>query len=75
MVALVGVLPLLFRGTFRVSAERVAEVMSLNEREAIRDRLLANGASSCWSVFAAFILAPAIHLEPSIVALIGAGVW
>ena len=41
MAAFVTMLPLLFRGSFDVHADRVAEVMSLNEREAIRDlRLL-----------------------------------
>ena len=42
LIAFIAILPLLFRGTFGVHADRVAEVMSLNEREAIRDvRLLA----------------------------------
>jgi Na+/H+ antiporter NhaD/arsenite permease-like protein len=42
LIAFVASLPLLFRGTFDVHEDRVAEVMSLNEREAIRDvRLLA----------------------------------
>ena len=37
MVVFVVMLPLLFRGSFDVDADRVADVMSLNEREAIRD--------------------------------------
>ena len=37
MVAFVATLPLLFRGMFGVHADRVAEVMSLNEREAIHE--------------------------------------
>ena len=37
LVVFVAMLPRLFRGSFDVDAERVADVMSLNEREAIRD--------------------------------------
>ena len=37
MVVFVAMLPRLFRGSFDVDAARVADVMSLNEREAIRD--------------------------------------
>jgi Na+/H+ antiporter NhaD/arsenite permease-like protein len=75
LIAFVAVLPLLFRGTFRVHADRVAEVMSLNEREAIRDmRLLAKSSVVLVLVFAAFLASSAIHIEPSIIALIGAGV-
>src|SRR5207253_489596 len=39
-VAFVAVLPLLFRGTFGVHADRVAEVMSLNERDALLATML-----------------------------------
>jgi len=75
LAAFVAVLPLLFRGTFGVHADRVAEVMSLNEREAIRDiRLLAKCGVVMVFVFAAFVASSAIHVEPSIIALIGAGV-
>jgi Na+/H+ antiporter NhaD and related arsenite permeases len=75
LIAFVVVLPLLFRGTFGVHADRVAEVMSLNEREAIRDiRLLAKSGVVLVLVFAAFLASSAIHIEPSIIALIGAGV-
>ncbi len=75
MVAFVAVLPLLFRGTFDVHADRVAEVMSLNEREAIQDlRLLVKSGVVMVLVFATFVASSAIHVEPSVVALIGAGV-
>jgi Na+/H+ antiporter NhaD/arsenite permease-like protein len=74
LIALVAALPLLFRGAFGVHADRVAEVMSLNEREAISDvRLLAKSGVVLVGVIAALV-ASAIHVEPSIVALIGAGV-
>jgi Na+/H+ antiporter NhaD/arsenite permease-like protein len=73
-VAFVAVLPLLFRGTFGVHADRVAEVMSLNEREAIRDmRLLVQSGIVFVLVFAAFIASSTIHVAPSVIALIGAG--
>jgi Na+/H+ antiporter NhaD/arsenite permease-like protein len=75
LVIFVAIMPLVFRGTFDVHADRVAEVMSLNEQEAIRDRrLLIKCAMVLILVFAAFIAHSAIHVEPSIVALIGAGV-
>ncbi len=75
MVAFVATLPLLFRGMFGVHADRVAEVMSLNEREAIHDmRLLIKSGVVLVGVLAALVATSAIHVEPSIVALIGAGV-
>jgi len=75
MVAFVAALPFLFRGTFGVHADRVAEVMALNEREAIRDvRLLAKSGVVLAGVIATLVASSAIHVEPSIVALIGAGV-
>ena len=75
MIVFVAVLPLLFRGTFGVHEDRVAEVMSLNEREAIRDlRLLAKSGVVMAGVLVAFVASSAIHVAPSVVALIGAGV-
>jgi Na+/H+ antiporter NhaD/arsenite permease-like protein len=69
------VLPWLFRGSFTADPDRVADVMALNEREAIRDtRLLIKCAVVLAAVFTAFIGHSVFHLEPSIVALLGAGV-
>lgn len=75
MVVLIALLPRLFRGSFAVDPERVAEVMSLEEKEAIRDRrlLIACGVVLV-AVFAAFIAHSWVHMEPSIVALLGAGI-
>ena len=74
LVAFMLVLPILFRGAFTVHPDRVADVMSLNEREAIRDsRLLAKCGAVLALVFIAFIGHAVIHIEPSIVALLGAG--
>ena len=75
MVVFLGMLPRLFRGSFGVDAERVADVMSLNEREAIRDsRLLIKCGVVLVAVFAAFVTHSVLHIAPSIVALLGAGI-
>ncbi|MFL0181117.1 ArsB/NhaD family transporter [Mycobacterium sp. SMC-15] len=65
----------LFPGSFTVDADRVADVMALEEREAIRDRgLLIKCGAVLTAVFAGFFGHGALHLEPSVVALLGAGV-
>ncbi|WP_068189595.1 ArsB/NhaD family transporter [Mycobacterium sp. UM_CSW] len=75
MAVLIVLLPRLFRGSFAVDPERVADVMSLEEKEAIRDhRLLIACGVVLAAVFAAFIAHSALHMEPSIVALLGAGI-
>jgi Na+/H+ antiporter NhaD/arsenite permease-like protein len=67
-------LPRLFRGSFDVDPEHVADIMSLEEREAIRDpALLVKCGIVLVMVFAAFIAHPVLHIAPSIVALVGAG--
>jgi Na+/H+ antiporter NhaD/arsenite permease-like protein len=64
----------LFRDAFRYDAQRVAAVMDLDEREVIRDqRLLVRSLLVLGAVMVAFVLHSALHLEPSIVALLGAG--
>ncbi len=69
------ILPWLFRGSFRVHPERVADVMELNEREAIRDiGLLVKCGVVLAAVFTAFVTHSVHHVEPSVVALLGAGV-
>jgi Na+/H+ antiporter NhaD/arsenite permease-like protein len=71
----IALLPRLFRGAFDVDPERVADVMSLEEREAIRDpRLLIKCGAVLAAVLAGFIAHSAIHMEPSLVALVGAGI-
>ncbi|OSC27339.1 hypothetical protein B8W69_14200 [Mycobacterium vulneris] len=75
LLALIAVSPLLFRGFSTVNPERIADVMALQEREAIRDRLLLIKCGVVLAaVFAGFVLSPAIHVAPSLVALLGAGV-
>jgi Na+/H+ antiporter NhaD/arsenite permease-like protein len=64
----------LFRSAFRYDPDRAAEVMALKEREAITDRrLLAQGLAVLGIVIVAFVLHPVLHYEPSVVALLGAG--
>jgi Na+/H+ antiporter NhaD/arsenite permease-like protein len=75
LVALVALLPRLFPGFFVVDPERVADVMALDEREAIRNRrLLIQCGIVLAAVFAGFVLHQAIHMEPSLVAMAGAGI-
>jgi anion transporter len=75
VVTLVAMLPLLFRGSFEADPDRVADVMGLNEREAIKDRrLLIICGVVLTAVFAGFVGHAAFHIEPSVVALLGAGV-
>ncbi len=74
LAALVAMLPLLFRGSFSVDPDRVADVMELDEREAIKDRrLLIICGIVLAAVFTGFIAHSALHVEPSVVALLGAG--
>jgi Na+/H+ antiporter NhaD/arsenite permease-like protein len=74
LAVFVAMLPVLFRGSFSVDPERVADVMALEEREAIKDpRLLIICGIVLAGVFAGFIGHAALHIEPSVVALLGAG--
>jgi len=64
----------MFRSAFRYDPDRAAEVMALEEKEAITDRrLLAQSLAVLGVVIAAFVLHPVLHYEPSVVALLGAG--
>ena len=75
IAVLVAMLPLLFRGSFEGDPDRVADVMGLNEREAIKDpRLLIICGVVLTAVFIGFIGHAAFHIEPSVVALLGAGI-
>ena len=75
LAVLLLLLPRLFPGAFTVDPERVADVMSLDEKEAIRDRkLLIQCGIVLLAVFAGFVLHKEIHMEPSLVAMAGAGI-
>jgi Na+/H+ antiporter NhaD/arsenite permease-like protein len=74
IAVLVAMLPVLFRGSFEGDPDKVADVMALNEREAIKDpRLLIICGVVLTAVFIGFVGHAALHLEPSVVALLGAG--
>lgn len=75
LIVFVAILPWLFRGSFDSDPERAAEVMALNEREAIEDTgLLIKCGIVLLAVFVAFASHAALHIEPSVIALLGAGV-
>jgi len=74
MVVFIGMCRIMFRSAFQYDPERVAAVMALNEREAIRDRgLLIRSLVVVFAVMAGFVAHSALHVEPSLVALLGAG--
>ncbi|MCC7127529.1 MAG: ArsB/NhaD family transporter [Microbacteriaceae bacterium] len=66
---------ILFRKSFDFSADHVAEVMELDAKAAITDfRLLTRSLIVLALVIAGFGLHAVFHIEPSIIALVGAGV-
>ena len=68
------VLPRLFRGSFDADPSKVDNVLRLNEREAIQDtRLLIKCGVVLLAVFAGFVGHTVFHIEPAVVALLGAG--
>jgi Na+/H+ antiporter NhaD/arsenite permease-like protein len=72
LVVFVGLCRWLFRAAFAYDADRVARVMALRERDAIRDgRLLAISLSVLGAVTAAFVLHTVLHLEPAVVSMVG----
>lgn len=72
LVVLVLVCRVLFRKAFRFDAERVERVMALRERDAIRDpRLVVISLGVLAAVLVAFVLHTWLHVEPSVVALLG----
>ncbi|MEV4236995.1 ArsB/NhaD family transporter [Nocardia sp. NPDC049737] len=75
LVVFTLILPRLFRGSFDAAPERIADVMALDEREAIRDRrLLIECGVVLLAVFTGFVGHSLLHIDPSVVALLGAGV-
>ena len=74
MIVFIGMCRVMFRDAFRYDPERAADIMRLNEREAIHDpKLLVQSLVVLALVMAAFVLHPVLHYEPSVVALLGAG--
>ncbi len=75
LAVFVGMCRVMFRHAFNYDPDRAAEVMALNEREAIQDtKLLTRGLAVLGAVLVAFPLHTVLHLEPAAVALLGAGV-
>jgi Na+/H+ antiporter NhaD/arsenite permease-like protein len=73
-LVLVAICRFMFRTSFLYREDRAAEVMELDEKQAIHDpRLLAEGLAVLGLVTVGFLLHPVLHYEPSIVALLGAG--
>ncbi|MEU1411722.1 ArsB/NhaD family transporter [Streptomyces sp. NPDC005731] len=74
VVVLLLLCRVMFRRSFAYDGDRAAEIMELEEREAIRDpRLLVQGLIVLAMVVSGFVLHPVLHYEPSIIALLGAG--
>jgi Na+/H+ antiporter NhaD/arsenite permease-like protein len=74
LAVLVGLCRWLFAEAFRTDDERVAAVLALDEREAIKDRrLLVQSLVVLAVVLVAFVLSHSLGYEPSVVALLGAG--
>ncbi len=75
LAGLILILPRLYPGFFVADSARVADVMALDEREAIRDpKLLKQCSIVLVLVFVGFVLHQQIHMEPSLVAMAGAGI-
>ena len=74
LVVFVATCRWLFRSDLTGDPDRVAEVMALRPREAIRDRkLLVQSVIVLGLVLAGFVLDPLTGMQPSVVALLGAG--
>ncbi|GIH23579.1 membrane protein [Acrocarpospora phusangensis] len=75
MVVFIGLCWLLWGRRLRYDSVRASEIMTLDERETIADRkLLWQGLAVLAAVTAVFVLHPILGYEPSVVALLGAGV-
>jgi Na+/H+ antiporter NhaD/arsenite permease-like protein len=74
LVVFVGLCRVLFRHAFVADPERALRVMALEEREAIQDpALLRRSLAVLALVVVGFVARPLTGIEPSLVALLGAG--
>jgi Na+/H+ antiporter NhaD/arsenite permease-like protein len=74
LAVFVGLARWLYRDAFRAHPDRIAAVMALEEGELIRDRgLLARCLAVLAAVVLGFVLHTPLQVEPSVVALLGAG--
>lgn len=75
LIVFIPMMRVMFRSAFQYDPERVADVMALDEKEVIRDKgLLIRSMVVLVAVMVGFVLHGALHLEPAIIALMGAGV-
>ena len=75
MLVYVVVIRVMFRKAFTVSPDHVDSVMQMSPRAEIKDSGLWSRACSCWRwCLSGFMLQTTLHLEPSVVALLGAGI-
>lgn len=74
LAVFIGMCWFMFRSALTYDEERVAAMMELEEREAIHDtKLLVRCMIVLGLVMLGFVLHSALHMEPSLVALLGAG--
>jgi Na+/H+ antiporter NhaD/arsenite permease-like protein len=74
MVVFIGLCRVLFRSAFTYDPERVTALMALDESEVIKDRpLLIRSGIVLFAVMVGFVAHSALHIQPSLVALLGAG--
>ena len=74
MVVFIGLCWVLFRPMLSYDPDRVAALMALDERDVIRDHgLLLKSGVVLGAVTVGFVAHAALHIEPSLVALLGAG--
>lgn len=74
MIVFIGLIWLMFGRRLKYDAERAADLMLLSEREAIRDtRLLISSGVILAVVMVGFVTHSLTGLDPSIVAMLGAG--
>ena len=74
LVVFIGLCRLMFRKAFTFNPERAARVMALDERAAITNHpLLIKSLVVVSLVLAGFVLHSLVDVEPSVVALLGAG--
>lgn len=75
LIVLIGMCRVMFRSVFVYDPHRAEAVLALDEREVIRDSgLLLRSGVVLALVMAGFVLHSVLHVEPSLVALLGAGV-
>ena len=74
VAVLIGICRWMFASAFRADHDRIAEIMALDERELIKDhKLLVQSLVVLGVVLMGFVFHSVLGYEPSVVALLGAG--